>query len=166
MTHPPRVAENFTTHPLHKAQNIMTYPLSALAHPFPNTYFLTRYAYNHVFLEKTSLLYQIRSLTRLKLRIYFELALFHRLSHSWQAIKCTNRIWPDLAFGFVNKRSGYGISVNPHSYETGNKPIGLQSNNASAAHLNSLALISFLVWSWSCSVAFSIALFPELMLEN
>ena len=30
------------------------------------------------------------------LRIYFEHRLFHRLSHSWQVITCTNRIWPDL----------------------------------------------------------------------
>ena len=30
------------------------------------------------------------------LRIYFEHGLFHRLSHSWQVITCTNRIWPDL----------------------------------------------------------------------
>ena len=30
------------------------------------------------------------------LRIYFEHGLFHRLSHSWQVIMCTNRIWPDL----------------------------------------------------------------------
>ena len=44
-----------------------------------------KYAYNHVLLEKTSRLYQIRYLTRLKLRIYFEHALFHHLSHSWQA---------------------------------------------------------------------------------
>ena len=35
-------------------------------------------------LEKTSRLYQIRYLTRLKWRIYFEYALFHHLSHSWQ----------------------------------------------------------------------------------
>ena len=41
-----------------------------------------KYAYNHVLLEKTSWLYQIRYLTRLKLRIYFEHALFHHLSHS------------------------------------------------------------------------------------
>ena len=44
-----------------------------------------KYAYNHVLLEKTSWLYQIRHLTRLQLRIYFEHALFHHLSHSWQA---------------------------------------------------------------------------------
>ena len=25
--------------------------------------------------------------------------------HSWMAISCTNRIWLDLAFGFVSKRS-------------------------------------------------------------
>ena len=30
------------------------------------------------------------------LRIYFEHGLFHRLSHSWLVITCTNRIWPDL----------------------------------------------------------------------
>ena len=44
-----------------------------------------RYAYNHVLLEKTSHLYkfmQIHCLTCLKLRIYFEHAFFHRLSHS------------------------------------------------------------------------------------
>ena len=41
-----------------------------------------KYAYNHVLLEKTSWLYQIRYLTRLKLRIYFEHALFHHLLHS------------------------------------------------------------------------------------
>ena len=44
-----------------------------------------RYAYNHVLLEKTSRLYkfmQIHCLTCLKLRIYFEHAFFHRLSHS------------------------------------------------------------------------------------
>ena len=35
----------------------------------------------------------------------------YRLSHSWQAITCTNQIWPDLAYGFVNKRSGYEIIV-------------------------------------------------------
>ena len=45
-----------------------------------------RCAYNHVLLEKTSRLYQIRCLTRRKLRIYFEHALFHSLSHSRQAI--------------------------------------------------------------------------------
>ena len=56
-------------------------------------------AYNHVLLEKTLRLYQICCLTRRKtaaiLRIYLEHALFHRLSHSWQQITCTNRIWPD-----------------------------------------------------------------------
>ena len=36
-------------------------------------------AYNHVLLEKKL---QIRCLRRRKLRIYFEHALFHRLSHS------------------------------------------------------------------------------------
>ena len=44
-----------------------------------------KYGYNHVLLEKTLRLYQIRYLTRLKWRIYFEHALFHHLSHSWQA---------------------------------------------------------------------------------
>ena len=37
-----------------------------------------------------------------KLRIYFQHALFNRLPHSCQAIASTNRIWPDLAFGFAN----------------------------------------------------------------
>ena len=60
-----------------------------------------RCAYNHVLLEKTSRLYQIRCLTRRKLRIYLEHALFHRLSHSWQAV-----IGFDQIFGFVSKRSG------------------------------------------------------------
>ena len=60
-----------------------------------------RCAYNHVLLEKTSRLYQIRCLTRRKLRIYFKHALFHRLSHSWQAV-----IGFDQIFGFVSKRSG------------------------------------------------------------
>ena len=58
-----------------------------------------RCAYNHVLLENTLRLYQICCLTRRKtaaiLRIYLEHALFHRLSHSWQQITCTNRIWPD-----------------------------------------------------------------------
>ena len=67
-------------------------------------------------LEKTSRLYQICCLTRLKLRIYFEHAPFHCLSHSWQVIMCTNQIWPDLAFGFVNKRSGYVISWHIYLY--------------------------------------------------
>ena len=44
-----------------------------------------KYGYNHVLLEKTLRLYQIRYLTRLKWRIYCEHALFHHLSHSWQA---------------------------------------------------------------------------------
>ena len=44
-----------------------------------------KYGHNHVLLEKTLRLYQIRYLTRLKWRIYFEHALFHHLSHSWQA---------------------------------------------------------------------------------
>ena len=34
--------------------------------------------------------------TAVILRIYFEHGLFHRLSHSWQVIASTNRIWPDL----------------------------------------------------------------------
>ena len=67
-------------------------------------------------LEKTSRLYQICCLTRLKLRIYFEHAPFHCLSHSGQVIMCTNQIWPDLAFGFVNKRSGYVISWHIYLY--------------------------------------------------
>ena len=70
-----------------------------------------RCTYNHVLLEKTSRLYQICCLTSRKmaaiLRIYFQHTLFPRLSHSWQAITCTNRIWQNLAFGFINKRSGY-----------------------------------------------------------
>ena len=37
-----------------------------------------------------------RQKTALILRIYFEHGLFLRLSHSWQVITCTNRIWPDL----------------------------------------------------------------------
>ena len=44
MTHPLRVAENYTTHPLHKAKNLMTHPLSAPAHP--PLYFLTPYLGN------------------------------------------------------------------------------------------------------------------------
>ena len=36
-----------------------------------------KYPYNHDFLEETSRLYHIRSLTRLKLRIYFKHALCH-----------------------------------------------------------------------------------------
>ena len=43
------------------------------------------------------------------MRIYFEHTLFHRFPHSSQAITRTNQIWPDLSFGFVNKRSGYEI---------------------------------------------------------
>jgi len=39
----------------------------------------------------------------------FKPVLVFSLSHSWQAITCTNPIWPDLAFGFVDKRSGYKI---------------------------------------------------------
>ena len=111
-----------------------------------------RYAYNHDFLEKTSRLYRIRSLTRLKLRIYFKHALFHRLSHSWQAITCKNRIWPDLAFGFVNNRLASTLT----SRKLGTNPSDSQSSYASAIHLNSSALISFLVWS--CSVAFYCAI--------
>ena len=80
-----------------------------------------RCEYNRV-LEKTSRLYQICCLTRRKtgviLRIFFKHALFHRLSYSWQAITCTNRIWPDLAFGFVNKTSGYEITLpSLHDYQ-------------------------------------------------
>ena len=43
-------------------------------------------------ISTSSRFYLIRCLTRLKLRIYFEHALFYRLSHSWQAITCTNRL--------------------------------------------------------------------------
>ena len=39
------------------------------------------------------------------LRIYFKPALL------CQVITFTNRIWPDLAFGFVDKRSGYEIKL-------------------------------------------------------
>ena len=46
-------------------------------------------SYNHVLLGKTSRLYQIRCLTSRNtaaiLRMYFKNALFHCLSHSWQA---------------------------------------------------------------------------------
>ena len=64
-----------------------------------NKYWLihTKAVRNHVWLEKTSRHYQIHCVTRRTaaiLRIYFTHALFHRLSHSWQAITCTNRIWP------------------------------------------------------------------------
>ena len=118
-----------------------------------------KYAYNHDFLEETSRLYHIRSLTRLKLRIYFKHALFYRLSHSWQAIKCKNRIWPDLAFGFVNK----GLASTLTSMKLGTNPSDSQSSYASAIHLNSLALISFL----SDHVPLlSIVLFLGLMLEK
>ena len=50
---------------------------------------LLRCAPNHVLIEKTSRLYQIHCLTRQKLRINFKHALFHGLSHSWQAITGT-----------------------------------------------------------------------------
>ena len=56
-----------------------------------------RCAYNHVLLEKNFTLYQIRCLTRRKLRIYFEHALFHRLSHSWQAIIGFDHISPSAS---------------------------------------------------------------------
>ena len=41
--------------------------------------------------------FQIRCLTRRKLRIYFEHALFHRLSHSWQAIIGFDQISPSAS---------------------------------------------------------------------
>lgn len=47
------------------------------------------------------------------LEIYFKYAYFHHLSNSSHAITCTNRIGPDLAFGFVDKR--YGCEIKPQA---------------------------------------------------
>ena len=147
MTHAPRVAENYTTHPLHKAQNLMTHPLSALAH-LP--YFLTsllRYAYNHVFifLEKTSRLSQIRSLTRLKLRIISSMRSFiashipdrlSRVQIGFDQISPSSSSTRDLGTRLASTLTGMKLQTNPSDS---------QSNNASDTHLNSLALISFFV---------------------
>ena len=69
-------------------------------------------------LQKASQHYQIRCILRRNtaviLTIFFTYAFFYRVSHSLPAITCRNRIWPDLAFHFVDMRYGYEITVDEH----------------------------------------------------
>ena len=55
----------------------------------------------------------LRRNTAAILRIFSRMRSF-RLSHSLLAITCKNRIWPDLAFHFVDMRYGYEITVDEH----------------------------------------------------
>ena len=92
-----------------------------------------RCAYNYVLLEKTSRLYQIRCLTRRKLRIYFEHALFYRLSHSWQAIIGFDQISPSASsirdLGLSDDLGSLGSISNKKSYGLNRSQIGLISKS-------------------------------------
>ena len=72
------------------------------------------------------------------LRIYFEHALLHSLSHFWQAITWTNWIWPDLAFGFLNiKRPGCA------DYELCQRNEHVQRRSTLGPRLNTTVILSW-----------------------